>query len=74
MPDAACTPGAIDRAVTQANLRSTICVSGYTSKVRPPESITEAFKLLDEKAYSTPSGELDHLIPLELGGSSQKAA
>lgn len=65
-----CTPGAIDAAVTQANIHATICVSGYTTTVRPAESVTEAFKVADEKAYGISSGELDHLIPLEIGGSS----
>jgi hypothetical protein len=34
-PDPACTPGSFDPAVTQADLASTICTSGYTAKVRP---------------------------------------
>jgi hypothetical protein len=77
MPDPHCTPGGIDPAVTQANIQSTICVSGYTERVRPPESQTEAFKF-DQSypAYSIPSGdesELDHLVPLELGGDNDAA-
>jgi len=73
LPDASCTPGSIDPAVTQANIGSTICRSGYTGTVRPPESQTEQFKLsVAEPAYgqSGVSGELDHLVPLELGGSN----
>lgn len=73
LPDRSCTPGAIDPAVTQANIASTICRSGYTDRVRPPESQTEAFKWdVAEPAYGqhhTP-GELDHLVPLELGGAN----
>ena len=72
LPDPRCTPGSIDPAVTQANLRSTICKSGYTKKVRPPESQTERFKYdVAYPAYRTPGSErteLDHLVPLELGG------
>ena len=70
LPDPRCTPGAIDAAVSQADIASTICRSGYTTTVRPPTSVTGPFKLLDEDAYGVHSGELDHLIPLELGGSS----
>ena len=77
LPDPHCTPGGIDPAVTQANIHSTICVSGYTERVRPPESQTEAFKF-DQAypAYGTSSGdesELDHLVPLELGGDNDAA-
>jgi hypothetical protein len=73
LPDRSCTPGAIDPAVTQANIGSTICRSGYTTKVRPPESQTEKLKWdVAEPAYGQHdvSGELDHEIPLELGGAN----
>jgi hypothetical protein len=76
-PDPRCTPGGIDPAVTQANIDSTICQSGYTATVRPPEAQTEAFKFNDAyPAYGIPSGtetELDHLVPLELGGDNDEA-
>ncbi len=36
LPDPSCTPGAIDPAVAQANIGSTICRTGYTDSVRPP--------------------------------------
>jgi hypothetical protein len=73
LPDRSCTPGAIDPAVTQANIDSTICRSGYTTRVRPPESQTDKFKWdVAEPAYGQHdvSGELDHQIPLELGGAN----
>jgi hypothetical protein len=73
LPDPSCTPGSVDPAVTQADIGSTICRSGYTETVRPPESQTEQFKWnVAEPAYgqSDVSGELDHLVPLELGGSN----
>jgi hypothetical protein len=74
LPDPRCTPGSIDPAVTQADIRSTICKSGYTAKVRPKEALTEKFKYgIAYPAYGTPSSErteLDHLVPLELGGSN----
>jgi len=77
LPDRRCTPGAVDPAITQADLRSTICSSGYTETVRPPEGQTEAFKF-DEAypAYGIAAGtesELDHLVPLELGGANDAA-
>jgi hypothetical protein len=73
LPDPSCTPGAIDPAVTQANIGSTICRAGFTESVRPPEPQTEAFKWrVAEPAYGQHdvSGELDHLVPLELGGDN----
>ena len=75
LPDPRCTPGSIDPVVTQANIRSTICKGGWTDPhLRPPESQTEAFKYdIAYPAYGTPSSEkteLDHLVPLELGGSN----
>jgi hypothetical protein len=76
LPDRSCTPGAIDPAVTQATIGSTICRSGYTDTVRPPESQTEAFKFdVAEPAYGQHDvhGELDHLVPLELGGANDAA-
>jgi hypothetical protein len=56
--------------VTQANVAQTICVSGWTATVRPPTSYTEPIKLaLLPAAHSASEYELDHIIPLELGGS-----
>ena len=74
LPDPSCTPGAVNSNVTQDNIYSTICVSGWTSTVRPPENYTEAlkFKSIQEYGYSDTHAsdyEEDHLIPLELGGS-----
>ena len=74
LPDHLCTEGAVDPRVTQANIAATICRSGYTATVRPPESVTEPIKVERMAAYgiSAPLSmyELDHLIPLELGGAS----
>jgi hypothetical protein len=74
LPDPRCTPGSVDPAVTQAGIRSTICKKGWTTTVRPPESQTERFKYdVAYPAYGTPRSErteLDHLVPLELGGSN----
>ncbi len=73
LPDPRCTPGAIDPAVTQSDLRSTICRSGYSESVRPPESVTEPEKRASLVAYgehlSLHDYEYDHLVSLELGGA-----
>ena len=74
LPDPRCTPGGIDPAVTQSNIHQTICVTGYTSKVRPSSEETDRFKYkVAYPAYRTPKSErteLDHLVSLELGGSN----
>jgi hypothetical protein len=66
------TPGAIDPRVTQGNIRHTICRRGYTASVRPPFQYTNAMKHRLMRAYGATGSihdyELDHLIPLELGG------
>jgi hypothetical protein len=78
LPDPHCTPGAISPQVTQANINSTICSSGYTSTIRPPESVTEPEKYASAAAYSytgsLSTAEYDHLIPLELGGDPNDPA
>lgn len=76
-PDPRCTPGAVNPAVTQASIGTTICRSGWTATVRPPESITHPEKLADMAAYEArgPSSryEYDHYVPLELGGAVNDA-
>ena len=59
--------------MTQGNISSTICRSGYTETIRPPESITEPEKAASLRAYGDTAPlhdyEYDHLVPLELGGA-----
>lgn len=74
LEDPACTPGATSPAVTQANLRSTICrKGGYTSGVRPSSYVTGKEKRLNAASYgytgSMRDAEYDHLISLQLGGA-----
>lgn len=76
LPDSARTPGALNPAVTQANIHTTICVSGWTLTVRPSSEYTTGLKaqqLATGYAYhgdqSTSDYEEDHLISLELGGA-----
>jgi hypothetical protein len=70
--DAALTPGVLNAAVTQANIRSTICRRGWTRTVRPPTDYTNALKRKQMHVYhehGPPSAyQEDHLISLELGG------
>jgi hypothetical protein len=70
LPDPACTPGAIDPAVNESDIKATICRPGYTRTVRPPASDTDRWKRTAEAAYGIASGEYDHLVPLELGGAN----
>ncbi|GAA3798165.1 hypothetical protein GCM10022403_035030 [Streptomyces coacervatus] len=73
LEDPKCTPGAISPAVTQANLKSTICrTGGYTSRVRPSAYVTDKEKKLNAASYGYTGrkgdAEYDHLISLQLGG------
>ena len=78
LPDPKCTPGALNPAVTQATIHQTICrPGGYTDSVRPPESVTESEKTADMRSYgnhhSLSGYEMDHFIPLDLGGAANDA-
>lgn len=71
--DIHCTPGVRNPQVTQLNIGSTICRKGWTATVRPPTSYTGPLKLKQMARYGEPAPaslyELDHIIPLEVGGS-----
>ncbi|MGW5284471.1 hypothetical protein ACWERI_34310 [Streptomyces collinus] len=74
LPDSSCTPGAYNPDVTQSNIHSTICVSGWTATVRPPTSYTNPLKAqgITDYGYTDTNMadyEEDHLVPLELGGA-----
>lgn len=74
LPDPQCTPGAVNPAVTQATLGSTICRSGYTATIRPPASMTDQLKHEQIAAYGDTDTrsrdyEEDHLVSLELGSA-----
>ncbi|MFD4605981.1 hypothetical protein ACFWPQ_49255 [Streptomyces sp. NPDC058464] len=73
LEDPACTPGAISPAVTQSNLKTTICrKGGYTSGIRPSTYVTGKEKKLNAASYgytgAMGEAEYDHLISLQLGG------
>lgn len=64
----------LDPNVTQETINSTVCVVGWTARVRPPSSYTTPLKRRQlaaaNAADQTPSHyEEDHWIPLELGGA-----
>ena len=73
LPKPVWQPGSDNPNVTQDNIQSTICVTGYTSTIRPPVSYTDNLKVQQIKQYgytdTNPADyEEDHLIPLEVGG------
>lgn len=72
LPDKDCTPGAIFTNATQ----NEICISGYSSTVRNV-SVSLKKKVFAQYGveYPVPFGsyEVDHLIPLSLGGSNDIA-
>ena len=67
------TPGALNPDVTQATIRTTVCVRGWTRTVRPPVEYTNDLKLKQMHQYgergSASAYQEDHLISLELGGA-----
>ena len=70
LPDRACTPGTVLPSAT----KEPVCKVGYTKRVR---NVPERVKNLVYQRYGItrhPRGtyEMDHLIPLELGGSNKQ--
>jgi hypothetical protein len=76
--DVKVTPGALNTAVTQSNISTTVCKSGWTSTIRPTVTYTNKLKLDQLKTtyasytkiwgVSPAAYEEDHLISLQLGG------
>jgi hypothetical protein len=71
-PDLRLTPGVTDPRVNQANIGTTVCMHGYTRSVRPPFEWSNRLKHEVMESYRVTGSihdyELDHFIPLELGG------
>ncbi|MCT9092554.1 hypothetical protein N4G70_27320 [Streptomyces sp. ASQP_92] len=68
------TPLALNPAVSQSTVRSTICVHGWAARARPPAGRTEEIKKRQLAASSVADKKLahyeeDHIVPLELGGA-----
>jgi hypothetical protein len=66
------TPGVVNPAVTQTNIRTTICRAGWTRTIRPPVDYTNGLKRRQMRLYGEhgpmSAYQEDHLISLELGG------
>ena len=76
LPNTKLTPGAINPAVTQFNIKKTICVIGWTATVRPPVTYTNQLKESQLHSGYNYEGDLnpkdyeeDHIVPLETGGN-----
>ncbi|HLO29516.1 MAG TPA: hypothetical protein VK249_10295 [Anaerolineales bacterium] len=73
LPNPAWQPGVFNPDVTQNTIQTTICVGGYSEKIRPPVSYTNALKVKQIAQYgyadtNTADYEEDHLIALGIGG------
>lgn len=65
---------ALNPLVSQENIRITICKPGWSATIRPPISYTAMIKRALMQASGIPWNrrveyELDHIVPLELGGA-----
>lgn len=71
LPDPACTPGSVFAHATV----SQICTSGYSASVRDVSDTLKEEVYADYGIASHASGsyEVDHLVPLELGGDNSLA-
>ncbi len=71
LPDSACTPGAIFTNATQQE----ICTYGYTRSVRnvPFSEKDQVYAEYGIFHHSPGQYEVDHLVPLELGGNNDIA-
>lgn len=71
LPDPACTPGGVFPQATTAE----ICQSGYTQRVRNvlPSTKDAVFAAYGISAHRAGQYEIDHLVPLELGGNNTRA-
>jgi len=68
LPDGSCTPGTVFTDATKDD----ICRPGYSASVRDVSSSLkrEVYESYGIYNHSTGEYEVDHLIPLELGGSN----
>jgi hypothetical protein len=71
LPDPACTPGGYFPGAT----RNVICRSGYSAKVRhvPESTKDKVYAEYGIAHHGAGQYEVDHLVPLEAGGSNQIA-
>lgn len=74
LPNARMTPGVTNPDVTQENIKTTVCVKGYTKTIRPPAFYTNRLKKQQIGQYGYLDAdprhyEEDHLIALSIGGA-----
>ncbi|MEA2272490.1 MAG: hypothetical protein QOI98_1198 [Solirubrobacteraceae bacterium] len=71
LPDSRCTPGARFSRATSGM----VCQRGYSKRVRNvPQSVKNVvFRAYGVTSHSRATYEVDHLVPLELGGSNAQA-
>lgn len=75
LPVLACTPGSIRSDIDPTHLELTVCKPNWSATVRPPTTETNRSKTAAMASYGVPVSqrpvtELDHLVPLELGGGN----
>ena len=66
-------------AVTQETIGTTICIPGWTRSARPPSSYARRVKIALVRELDIPEDmlgdfELDHRVPLSLGGAPYEPA
>lgn len=69
----------VDQDITQANIQDTICHKRFTKTIRPAVTYTNGvkFKLMHDAGIPEADAdkyELDHIVPLILGGHPRKLA
>jgi hypothetical protein len=71
LPDLACTPGAVFPEAT----KETVCTVGYTKTVRDVSTTDKnnIYASYGITSHKTGEYEVDHQVPLELGGSNEYA-
>jgi hypothetical protein len=72
-PNRELTPGSLNTNVSQENLNQTVCVPGFTTKIRPSSNYTNKLKIqqIHEYGYSDTNPkhyQEDHRIPLSVSG------
>jgi hypothetical protein len=71
LPDRGCTPGAYYKRAT----RKVICRSGYSRAIRHVSTATKraVYRAYGIRHHTGARYEIDHLVPLEAGGSNARA-
>ena len=76
LPVMSCTPGSVRSDITDTTIGATVCNPHWsTSSIRAPQSETDPIKTVSMRVYGIAASdrritELDHKVPLELGGSN----